>query len=63
MFGGRSLPMPRIVMVPAGLGSLDKSFQATDIDMSKASEGYIKARANGKELILPLSSILYIESD
>jgi hypothetical protein len=55
--------MPKIVMVPAGLGTLDKSFQATEIDWSKASEGYIKARAKGKELIIPLSSILYVESD
>jgi hypothetical protein len=55
--------MPKIVLVPAGLGTLDKSFQATEVDWSKASEGYIRAKANGRELTIPLSSILYVESD
>ncbi|MDA4125175.1 MAG: hypothetical protein OK438_07005 [Thaumarchaeota archaeon] len=54
---------PKIVLVPAGLGTLDKSFQVKTIDWSKSSEGYIKTSANGKELTIPLSSILYVESD
>lgn len=55
--------MPKIVMVPAGLGTLDKTFSAASIDWSTAASGYIKTRANGKDLTIPLSSILYVESD
>ena len=55
--------MPKIVMVPAGLGSLDKTFQVTSIDWSTASNGYVKTNSHGKELTIPLSSILYVESD
>jgi len=55
--------MPKIVMVPSGLGTLDKTFHATEIDWSTASDGYVKARTTDKELIIPLSSILYVESD
>ena len=55
--------MPKIVLVPAGLGTLDKTFHVTEIDWSTASDGYIKTRANGKALTIPLSSILYVESD
>jgi hypothetical protein len=56
-------PMPKIVLVPAGLGTLDKSFQVAEIDWSNASEGFIKTTAKGKKLIIPLTSILYVESD
>ena len=55
--------MPKIFLVPAGLGTLDKTFQAANIDWSTASEGYIKAQVKGKELAIPLTSILYVESD
>ena len=55
--------MPKIVLVPAGLGTLDKTFHVAEIDWSTAPNGYIKAEANGKELTIPLSSILYVESD
>ena len=55
--------MPKIVMLPAGLGTLDKTFHATEIDWRTASDGYVKAKTNEKELTIPLSSILYIESD
>jgi hypothetical protein len=33
------------------------------IDWSSAAEGYVRTVAKGKELIIPLSSILYVESD
>lgn len=56
-------PMPKIVLVPAGLGTLDKSFQVDAIDWSTASSGYIRTKAKGKELTIPLTSILYVESD
>jgi len=55
--------MPKIVMVPAGLGTLDKTFHVDSIDWSTASNGYVKTHVNGKELTIPLSSILYVESD
>jgi hypothetical protein len=55
--------MPKIVLVPAGLGTLDKTFHVAEIDWSTASDGYIKTKINGKELTIPLTSILYVESD
>ena len=55
--------MPKVVLIPAGLGTLDKSFHVAEIDWSNASEGFIKTAANGKKLIIPLTSILYVESD
>ncbi len=55
--------LPKVVLVPAGLGTLDKSFHVKEIDWSRASEGYIRTKAGGKELTIPLSSILYVESD
>jgi hypothetical protein len=55
--------MPKIVLLPAGLGTLDKSFQVDSIDWSTASSGYIRARAKSKELTFPMTSILYVESD
>jgi hypothetical protein len=55
--------MPKIVLVPAGLGTLDKSFQVAEIDWSTASDGFIKTSARGKKLNIPLTSILYVESD
>ena len=55
--------MPKIVLVPAGLGTLDKSFHVDSIDWSTASDGHIKTHAKGKDLAIPLSSILYVESD
>jgi len=55
--------MPKIHLVPAGLGTLDKTFQVEEIDWSTAPDGYIKAKAIDKELTIPLSSILYVESD
>ena len=55
--------MPKIVFIPAGLGTLDKSIQVKEIDWSNAPEGYIKTEANGKRLTIPLTSILYVESD
>jgi hypothetical protein len=55
--------MPKIVLIPAGLGTLDKSFHVASVDWSTASDGYIRAQANGRELSIPLTSILYIESD
>jgi hypothetical protein len=55
--------VPKIVLLPAGLGTLDKTFHVAAIDWSTSSSGYIKVQANGKELTIPLSSILYVESD
>ncbi len=55
--------MPKIVLIPAGLGTLDKSFRVKEVDWSNAADGYIKAQKDGKELTIPLSSILYVESD
>ena len=52
--------MPKIILAS---GLLDKSFHVAEIDWSTASEGYIKTNANGKELVIPLTSILYVESD
>jgi hypothetical protein len=59
----RKQPKPKIVLVPAGPGTLDKTFHVAEIDWSTASKGYIKTKANGKEFTIPLSSILYVESD
>jgi hypothetical protein len=55
--------MPKIVLLPAGLGTLDKSFQVDTVDWSTASSGYIRAKIKGKELTIPMTSILYVESD
>jgi hypothetical protein len=51
--------MPKIVLAS---GLVDKTFHVAEIDWSNASAGYIKTNANGKELTIPLSSILYVES-
>jgi hypothetical protein len=52
--------MPKIVLAS---GLVDKTFHVAEIDWSNASAGYIKTSANGKELTIPLNSILYVESD
>jgi hypothetical protein len=52
--------MPTIFLAS---GLIDKSFHVSEIDWSNAPAGYIKTSANGKELIIPLASILYVESD
>ncbi len=55
--------VPKIVMIPAGLGTLDKTFHCTGIDWSNADKGYIKTLGGKKDRIIPLTSILYIEED
>ncbi len=55
--------MPKIVMVPAGAGTIDKTFHVDAIDWSTASQGFVKTHAKGKDLVIPLSSILYVEAD
>ena len=57
------MPLPKIVMMPAGLGTLDKTFRCTGIDWSDVGKGYIKTIGGKKERVIPLTSILYIEED
>lgn len=52
-----------MVKIVVSSGMRDRTFVGNSIDWSMASNGVIKTRVKGKEIIIPLYSILYIESD